>query len=623
MKLLKIEIEGFCSIIGKVKYKWDRPGINLIIGNNGYGKTTIFNALAFVLYGETLKPKSSILPWPKIITDDYRGCKVRAKLEDNVEIIRCREYKGKVLGKLGNNRLIIMRNGVELQELRNKSDVQQYINEFLGYSWPLFKSAVLFPQELNSILEEDGPTKKRVFDEAFASAFINQAKKNVEVELEKLTKDYEIKNIQLRAKDQVLETNRALLEQICKANKKFAVEKGRQIKELRSLVRDNQNKKKALVKKYTPNKTKPEIKQSIKELDDRFNEVAANVDGGVYEDEFELTLDITRYSDEIASISNELLELKETKTKKCNSCGQTLRGDALKEFRHTIRIKYTKKKKERGNLELKLNHVTNRHKTCLKIIEDQQESGKVIEDIKEKIKAKKYELDKLTQIISKIKVYKTEIKNLKKEISRVRKNVQKTDTKKLELDIHNLYLETTQLSADTHELKEKMDIQKWLIRDPLSNSGLKAYIFESMLRRVNHFLKYYTKFIGFEVRVGINLESSNKDFVLSIVQDQEEVPFEDLSKGQKQLGKVALCFALNRTMQISKPINILLLDELFESLDSDNVEVVGNIIMEEAKTRSIHVITHQKGFQPFNCYKTFVSLNSKKQTVIDQKYHDA
>lgn len=623
MKFLSIHIEGFCSIIGKIKYKWDRPGINLIIGKNGHGKTTIFNALAYCCYGKTLKPNSSILPWPKIIDDGYSGLKVRVKLEDDLEIIRCQEYKGKVMGRAGGNRLVIIHHGKELQNLRNKSDAQQFIDEHLGYSWSLFKSAVLFPQELNSILEEDGPTKKRVFDEAFASAFINQAKKKVELELDNLNKDHETKSITLHARDQMLETNRALLEQVREANKKFATEKARQIKLLRGLVRDAQDKKKALVKKYNPDKTKPEIKQSLKELDDHYHDIAAGVDDRASADEFQLMLDITRYTEEIDAIWSEMEILKKIKTKKCDSCGQSLRGDALNEFRQNIRSKYSKKKKERGNLELKLNSVTKRHELCLKVIKEQGEAEGILKDIKRQIEAKKSELDHLAGIISKIKVLKSEIKNYKIEISRVRKNVQKTDTTKLEADIGTLSDETLLLSMDIGDLQGKIDIHRWLIKDPLSNSGLKAYIFESMLRRVNHFLKHYTKFIGFEAKVGINLESSNKDFVLSITQDKEEVPFEDLSKGQKQLTKVAVCFALNKTMQISKPINILVLDELFESLDEDNIEIVGNIIMDEAKTRSVHLITHHQKFQPLNCYKTFVSLNSKKQTVIEQKYREA
>lgn len=619
MKILGIEVEGFCSIIGKVKYKYDRPGINLITGKNGYGKTTIFNALAYGCYGQTLKLKSTVLPWPHVLDDGYSGLKIRVKLEDELEIIRCQEYKGKVMGRMGNNRLVIVHHGKELQNLRDKKDAQRFIDEKMGYSWGLFKSAVLFPQELNSILEEDGPTKKRVFDEAFASAFINEAKKKAETELKNLTSIQDDYQHDLDTTSAVLETNRALLEQIRKANKGFALEKARSISKLRRDVRDIQAKNKVLSKANNLDKKKPRSKNIIKELHTRRDEIASEIDKKVEAEEFQLMMDITRYQEEIDYYTNLMIELKETKTKKCNSCGQNLRGESLKKFRQQIRSKYSTAKRSKGRVEILLENVTNRREAALEIVKAQISLKEDLKKMDKRIAKKEKELEAIEEIYAQMRINRSRIKSLKKEISRVRKNVQKTPTDNIEQEINDLGLAIGHIKMYLEEITEELDIKKWLIKDPLSNSGLKAFIFDSMLRRVNHYLKYYKKFIGFDVRVEIDLESANKDFYISIW-NPDEVPYPDLSKGQKQLAKVAICFAMHKAMQVSKPINILLVDELFEALDPDNVEVVGNILMEEAKTKSVHVITHHKSFEPLNCYKTFITLNDKKQTVIEQKY---
>lgn len=619
MKILGIEVEGFCSIIGKVKYKYDRPGINLITGKNGYGKTTIFNALAYGCYGQTLKLKSTVLPWPHILDDGYSGLKVRVKLEDELEIIRCQEYKGKVMGRMGNNRLVIVHHGKELQNLRDKKDAQRFIDNKLGYSWALFKSAVLFPQELNSLLEDDGPTKKRVFDEAFASAFINEAKKKAENELKTLTLIHDDYSNQLNTKSAVLETNNALLEQIHKANAGFAIEKARTISRLRKDVRVIQDKNKALSKANSLDKKKPRSKKIIKELYTRRDEINATIDYKAEAEEFQLMLDITRYQEEIGSYSSTMLLAKETKTKKCNSCGQALRGESLKKFRQQLKSKYSTAKRSKERIEILLENVTNRRQAVLEIIQVQKSMKGDLKKMDKRIAKKEKELEAIEEVYAQIRVNRSRIKGLKKEISRIRKNVQKTPTENIEQEIRDLGLAIGHINLYLSEITERLDIQKWLIKDPLSNSGLKAFIFDSMLRRVNHYLKYYKKFIGFDVKVEIDLESSNKDFYISIW-NPHEVPYPDLSKGQKQLAKVAICFALHKAMQVSKPINILLVDELFEALDPDNVEIVGNILMEEAKTKSVHVITHHKSFEPLNCYKTFITLNDKKQTVIEQKY---
>lgn len=622
-QIISVHIEGFVSVIGKIKYKFDRPGLNLITGKNGAGKTTIFNALAWCLYGQLLKPKSSILPWPHIISDEYRGCKVSVRLDSGYEVIRCNEFKGKLLGKAGNNRLIILQGGEEVKKLRGKVDTQRWINEYLGYSFQLFKSSILFAQELNSLLEDDGPTKKKTFDEAFASAFINRAKENCEAKLEILKK--ENANIQgkINTQSAVLETNRSLLEQIQEANSKFATTKARAVSKLRKEVRAIQKEKKVLVKQYKVSTERPRVKQIIEDLGDSRDAVISSINEGLRDEEFQLMLEITRYSEYKETLEQKQKALKSDKGIKCSECGQKLKGEKLIAYKQGIRTKFTEYKKEIRSMNHLIKIATKRRNRCLEAMEKQSDLVKELEEIRTKIGIAEGDLLILNKYGSKISVMKSQIAGLKKEISRVRKTTNNNDTTKVEADIVQLELGLKALETSNKGVIRKMEMEQWLIKDPLSNSGLKAFIFESMLKRVNYYLKYYTQFIGFQVNVSIDLESSNKDFCLSITKSGDEVPYEDLSKGQKQLAKAVLCFAVNKTLQASKPLNILLMDELFESLDPENVEIIGNIIASEAKNKAVHIITHHTSFNPTNCYKTYVGLNTKGQTVIEQKYREA
>lgn len=621
-QILSVHIEGFVSVIGKIKYKFDRPGLNLITGKNGAGKTTIFNGLSWCLYGQLLKPKSSILPWPHIIDSEYRGCKVSVKLDDGYEVIRCNEFKGKILGKAGKNRLIILHNGGELKKLRGKVETQKWINDYLGYSFQLFKASILFAQELNSLLEEDGPTKKKTFDEAFASAFINNAKGMAENRLTILTKEHESLQNSINTKNTLLENNRALLKQILETADKFATEKGRAISKLRKEVKTIRSEKKVIVKKYKVHIEKPKVKQLLKDLGNKRDEIAGNINNNLRDEEFQLMLEINRYSEAKETLQYKQNLLKFDKGIKCSECGQKLRGEKLIAYKKGIRTKFTQYKKEIKSFDHLIKVATKRRNRCLKAMEEQKGLVVQLEEIRIKIANNEFELTCLNNKGHKIKILKSKIAQLNKEISRVRKTKLDNDTTSIETDIKQFEMDVDELESSDKGVVQKMEIQQWLIKDPLSNSGLKAFIFESMLKRVNYFLLYYTKFIGFQVKVGIDLESSNKDFRLSILKSGDEVPYEDLSKGQKQLTKAVLCFAINRTLQAPKPLNIMLLDELFESLDPENVEVIANIITAESRNKAVHIITHHTSFNPPNCYKTFVGLNSKGQTVIEQKYRE-
>lgn len=79
----------------------------------------------------------------------------------------------------------------------------------------------------------------------------------------------------------------------------------------------------------------------------------------------------------------------------------------------------------------------------------------------------------------------------------------------------------------------------------------------------------------------------------------QDVPFEDLSGGQKQLVNLAIAFAMNEILSQSKQINIAFLDEVFESLSSNNIELVSELIRKIYKNKTLFLITHQESL-PIN-----------------------
>ena len=52
------------------------------------------------------------------------------------------------------------------------------------------------------------------------------------------------------------------------------------------------------------------------------------------------------------------------------------------------------------------------------------------------------------------------------------------------------------------------------------------------------------------------------------------------------------------TISTNNPFNLLVLDEVFEGLDDDNVEVVGDLVKQKSKGRCLFVITHKRTFIP-------------------------
>jgi DNA repair exonuclease SbcCD ATPase subunit len=221
----------------------------------------------------------------------------------------------------------------------------------------------------------------------------------------------------------------------------------------------------------------------------------------------------------------------------------------------------------------------------------------------------KKRLDKGKQISFSIMELETElgylmdIKELEQDIKEIEEEVigkKMIPLKEAKTLLKTLEVELAQVDSKIKKVEKKQKDYQWLIDVPLSNSGIKAYIFESMLKSVNNRLDYYSKYLKFKIKFGVDLSSSRKDFYSIVYLGPNMIDYEELSGGEQQLVDICIAFAIHDTLDEGNPINILVMDEVFESLDSENIEIVSELINEKAKSKSIHLITHRTDFTAVN-----------------------
>lgn len=603
-----ITLEGFGSIIKPYTYRLDRIGLNKIEGPNGAGKTTIMSGISYAGWGKLVKPKSGIQPWPHIIDKTFKGTRVVLKFtegRDIYEIIRCNDYLPKILGKAGKNRLIVLKNGKELtgDKLRDKADYQKWIISKIGYSFELFKSTVIFAQELDNLMQEDGPSKKKIFDEAFETTFVNRAKEKAETTLSDQLEDLAHFNNKLGINRTRLSGISALIEAKEKNALYWEEERSKRLKAIKEKISQERNNIQEVRKQL---KNSDSIKTRQKLFDSKELKLKQLTDW-----EFKTDMTMNSIKSTIEGFEGEIKILKEqwqNPPKKCTECGKDIDKADIIEFKKSITTKINDlHKKIKGKKGL--------------LIVCQKEYGRnvrIIQKIQAWLKNNsniKVEILKLTNSLNKIAVLKRVLKDLKSEKAKILKEEPpKDDLPNLINTKSNIKAELSKIKADILSLNKKINLNKWLIKEPLSNAGLKAFIFDSMVGKVNNYLNPYAQIIGFGIKVFIDMSRANKDISIAILQGGDEIPYADISKGQKQLVNIALAFSLNEAVNSVKPINILFLDELFESLNAENIEKVGNMIIKKAKNKSVHLITHQTSFSPSNCFITSVQLNEHKQS---------
>lgn len=500
--------------------------------------------MVWAIYGKNLKGVSEVTTWEKVRPKDYHGVMVEVffqKGEHIYKIIRCQKCNIVLEdGAKGKDRLILMKDN-EVVNVKGKNKLQDAINAELGLSYTLFMNSIMFGQGIKRLIQESNSDKKKIFEEVFDLEFLNIAKGIA----------MQDKN-NLLAQANEVEHQSALLKKELEANKEAYFdlrdrEKGFKEKiksERRELRKDREDLTKQLIKKQQQLKDEVEksLKVKIKKHTDyvdvlkskiKYNRIVSGVSLPDFVKKLKIQLDKGHYKrakESVDIIYKAIINSDKLQEEYEDALGR------LDELR-TTNEKYKRLQKE-----------------CDDIASD-------IADIDE-------ELEKLKQ--EKLKVMSPKYKEKLKEI---RKTLRKVDE-----DYHNKELE--------------LENYNWLINDPLGNNGIKAYLFDSSLDMLNRTLDKYSQVLGFRIEFNIDLGTARKEFFTLIERDGQIIDYDELSGGEKQLVNVAMAFAMNESLTMSKGINLAFLDEVFESLSSDNVEVVTSLIRHTFADKTLFLITH-------------------------------
>ena len=179
LKFIKIVIEGFASYEGYNELDLCPNAAVVIKAPNGSGKSTIFSALVWCLYGKTIKGVSDVNTKKKYQTNEYKGTRVCTYFQkdgDVYMVTRCQNYTGNLEdGTKGRDRLQIIKNA-EVVDIKSKPKLQEYLVSELGLSYPLFMNSIMFGQGMKKLIQETNSDKKKIFEEVFNLNYLNLAK---------------------------------------------------------------------------------------------------------------------------------------------------------------------------------------------------------------------------------------------------------------------------------------------------------------------------------------------------------------------------------------------------------------------------------------------------------------
>lgn len=509
--------------------------------------STILSALVWAIYGKNLKGVSEVNTWKQVRPKDYKGTKVQVYFQKDshtYKIVRCQKYD-EVLedGAKGKDRLIFMKDG-DIVDIKGKGKIQDFINREIGLSYTLFMNSIMFGQGIKRLIQESNSDKKKIFEEVFDLEFLNLAKGIALQDKNNLISQINEVEHESQMLKKELEANKEAYFDMRDREKSF---KQKIKEERRELKQDREKLTKLLIEKQKQIKDEVDASLQIK-----------------IKKQNELILDLRSKIKDAKNLSNVPLKkvIKELVIQlEAGHYKRALR-DAKSIYKAFSDLdKYDKEYQEALERLEELSSVNDRYK---KLKSDCDDIASDIASIDENLAKLKQE---------KLKVMSPKYKQKLKEI---RKNLRKVDE-----DFHNKELE--------------LENYNWLINDPLGNNGIKAYLFDSSLEFLNKCLDKYSEVLGFRIEFNIDLGTARKEFVTLIERDGQIIDYDELSGGEKTLCNFSMALAMHEALTASKGVNIILFDEVFESLSSDNVELVTSLIRKYSEGKTVFVITHLEG----------------------------
>ena len=542
---------------------FDRSPTTLIIGENGSGKSTILDALTFVLFGKAFR---NINKSQLVNTINEKGLLVTIEFSiGNKNFTVRRGVKPNIFE--------VLQDGKMIDQLANNRDYQEYLEKvILKLNYKSFTQIVVLGSSTFEPFMQLKQSDRRTIVEDLLDIQIFSSMNSL----------LKVKNSELKTTISDNEHKRELNVSKTKLQKNY----------IERLTEDNQS---DILKKQTDVSTFEDQKTlAIESLTTYHNEIQSLSDKLITEDKVQ-----TKKS-EFSNLQNQIeVKLKHDqkevkfyeKNSTCSTCKQHIDDEFKKEKITSLSTNIEEKEQGLGKITTEIEQ--------LKIqIEEFRNIGKQISEKNSQLAATKSKIEALDNNIDRAKKDINELKN-KKELDNSELNVlQLLESELIELEKdYEEQCNTKQLYGYAHEL--------------LRDSGIKTKIIRQYVPIIN---KYVNKYLNeLEFLINFSIDENFNETIRS--QYRDEFSYSSFSEGEKMRIDLALLFTWRMVAKLKNSVNtnLLILDEVFDSsLDADGTEAFLKILNSLDEKTNVFVISH-KGEILYDKFRSTIKFIKEKQ----------
>jgi DNA repair exonuclease SbcCD ATPase subunit len=545
----KIRWKNFLSTGNQfTEVELNKNSTTLIVGNNGAGKSTILDALCFVLFGKAFRKINK----PQLInTTNEKDCLVEIELKiGSTDWMIRRGIKPNIFE--------IYRNGSVLDQSSSAIDQQKYLEQsILKMNYKSFTQIVILgSSNFVPFMQLSAASRREVIEDLLDIKIFSSMNVIIKEKIRSLKE--EIRTLELKkesVKDKV------------EMQKNF-------IEELQNLSNANVN------------SNKEKIVNLDKEIGDYLEENSS------MEDPLRALI---REQDEIIGYAEKLKKLGQLKGKISQKVS-TITKEHKFFTENTVCPTCTQSIEE----EFRLNRIKDAQDKAKELqsgYKELEEAIKEEEDRERQFNNLSEEIRKLTNGISqnniKINGLRRQIRNLESEIQTITENLanRNSEHEKLEQFKNDLKTVYDDLSGKK-DLIQYHDFSYSLLKD----SGVKSKIIKKYLPLINQQVNRYLQMLDFYIN--FTLDEEFNETVQSPI--HEDFSYSSFSEGEKQRIDLALLFTWREVAKFknSTNTNLLILDEVFDSsLDGFGTEDFLKIIRYVIKDANVFIISHKVGME--------------------------
>lgn len=558
MQFKTLAIKNFMSI-GDAEIEFDNGHLVLIEGrnldeggSNGAGKSSIWDAISFALFGQTVRGLKGDEVINRVADKD---CTVRLVFELKGKIYSVVRIRGKVSG-------LVVFKGDEKIELGTQAQTQEWLLSDLGIDFELFRCTVLFAQEetfnfVNATNKQQKEILSKImrlnYDDYLAKAKEKYAE--AEEELSSIDTKLSVLRSHLVEDTEALFANEIVEWQL--EQKKFLEEINDRIKELKPKV-------------SVPDEARMEqIQSAMTKMDSNIKKVDSI---------------LAQMNAKILSKGEEVSRLKRVMANsECPTCGSSV---DIEDFSKSLDKVY-------GEINI-LRASKKEKEALLKKMQDKKITlNEMWATTKSEIAIAKQNDHALRSAMQKKEELKTRVNPwLKKKEEAIEKQAQIRE-------------KIADLSSKSESIKETLPYYEFWTR-AFGDAGIKSFVFDlicaTLTNRANNYLNKMTGgavTISFDTQVKLKSGELRDKFDCVVMKDGQRVPYISYSGGEKRRVSLAVDMALSDLMSdyYGSKFNVVVFDEQTNYLDRAGRESFMGLLRDVAKDKTVFVVDHDAEFK--------------------------